>query len=62
MMNSMLSGRSPASRRDVLIGAGSAVALAACNQNALGRPLLAADAHPTDYPTVQAVIKMGDIF
>ena len=46
------------SRRSVLAGSG-ALALAGCGR--IDRPLTAADAHPSDYPTVQAVRAMGDM-
>lgn len=48
------------SRRTVLAGAGAALLGAGCSQDVAGRPFLAADAHPMDYPTVRAVLRMGE--
>lgn len=47
-------------RRHFLAGSSAAVMLPACGNNAGGRPFLAADAHAADYPTVQAVQRMGE--
>jgi tripartite ATP-independent transporter DctP family solute receptor len=44
----------------VLAGAGAALLGGGCSQDMSRRPFLAADAHPIDYPTVQAVVRMGE--
>jgi len=48
------------SRRSFTLAAGSTLALGACSRRN-NRVLLAADSHPADYPTVQAVEYMGEI-
>ncbi len=47
-------------RRQFLLAGGGAAALTGCG-NAADRPFYAADVHPQDYPTVQAVRHMGEI-
>jgi len=48
-------------RRDFIIGGLAGATLAGCGADTNGRMLLAADAHPKDYPTVRAVVKMGEL-
>ncbi len=48
-------------RRDFITAGLAGVVLTGCGGGAKGRTLLAADAHPMDYPTVQAVVKMGEL-
>ena len=50
-----------ANRREFLLAGNAALLSAGCKNRALNRPFLAADAHASDYPTVQAVTKMGEI-
>lgn len=56
-----LSTRLKTSRRQFIGAVGAMLALPSCKAGALNRPLLAADSLPRDFPTVQAVIKMGEL-
>jgi len=49
------------SRRQLILTGSAAALLPRCKAESSNRPFLAADAHASDYPTVQAVAKMGDI-